>query len=73
MRKLFGKAEGVFYIGGSDVFPPPLKPEEEAVLLKQLIEAGVMIGGFVRERGNLESVFLQIINHEEGMVLISEN
>lgn len=47
--------------------------EEEAVLLKQLIEAGVMIGGFVRERGNLESVFLQIINHEEGMVLISES
>ena len=36
MRKLFGKAEGVFYIGGSDVFPPPLKPEEEAVLLQQL-------------------------------------
>ena len=35
-RKLFGKAEGVFYIGGSDVFPPPLKPEEEAVLLQQL-------------------------------------
>ena len=36
LRKLFGKAEGVFYIGGSDVFPPPLKPEEEAVLLQQL-------------------------------------
>ena len=27
---------GVFYIGGSDVFPPPLKPEEELVLLEQL-------------------------------------
>lgn len=47
--------------------------EDEALLLKQLIEAGVMVGGFVRERGNLESVFLQIINHEEGMVLISES
>ncbi len=47
--------------------------EDEAMLLKQLIEAGVLVGGFVRERGNLESVFLQIINHEEGMVLISEN
>ena len=43
------------------------------MLLKQLIEAGVLVGGFVRERGILESVFLQIINHEEGMVLISEN
>ncbi len=28
--------KGVFYIGGSDVFPPPLKAEEEAVLLEQL-------------------------------------
>lgn len=47
--------------------------EDEAMLLRQLIEAGVMVCGFVRERGNLESVFMQIINHEEGMVLISEN
>ena len=30
------KRDGVFYIGGSDVFPPPLKPEEEAVLLEEL-------------------------------------
>ena len=30
------KQGGVFYIGGSDVFPPPLKPEEELVLLEQL-------------------------------------
>ena len=36
LRKLLKKGEGVFYIGGSDVFPPPLKPEEEAVLLEQL-------------------------------------
>lgn len=36
LRKLLGKADGIFYIGGSDVFPPPLKPEEEAVLLEQL-------------------------------------
>lgn len=36
MKKVFGKKEGVFYIGGSDVFPPPLKPEEEAILLEQL-------------------------------------
>ena len=32
-RKLLGKTGGVFYIGGSDVFPPPLKPEEEAVTI----------------------------------------
>ena len=34
--KLRKKGAGVFYIGGSDVFPPPLKSEEEAVLLEQL-------------------------------------
>ena len=36
LRKFINKKEGVFYIGGSDVFPPPLKPEEESVLLEQL-------------------------------------
>ncbi len=30
------RKDGVFYIAGNDVFPPPLKPEEEAVLLAQL-------------------------------------
>lgn len=47
--------------------------EEEAVLLQQLIQAGVMICGFMRERGNLESVFMQITDHEEGRVLIRED
>ncbi len=36
IKKRRESGEGVFYIGGSDVFPPPLKPEEEAVLLEQL-------------------------------------
>ena len=36
LRKFIKKKEGIFYIGGSDVFPPPLKTEEEAVLLEQL-------------------------------------
>ncbi len=30
------KQEGVYYIGGRDVFPPPLCTEEEAILLEQL-------------------------------------
>ena len=34
--KKWQKATGIFYIGGSDVFPPPLKPDEEALLLEQL-------------------------------------
>lgn len=36
LGRLRHKQAGVFYIGGSDVFPPPLKQEEEAVLLAQL-------------------------------------
>ena len=36
LKGILKKGEGVFYIGGSDVFPPPLKPEEEALLLEQL-------------------------------------
>lgn len=34
--RLQKKLGGVFYIGGSDVFPPPLKSDEEAVLIEQL-------------------------------------
>lgn len=30
------RPEEIFYIGGSDVLPPPLAPEEEKVLLEQL-------------------------------------
>lgn len=48
--------------------------EDEAVLLQQLIDAGVQICGFMRERGNLEAVFMQITSQEkEGRGLISEN
>ena len=48
--------------------------EDEAALLQQLIDGGVQLCGFMRERGNLESVFLQITSHEEeGKVLIHEN
>lgn len=36
LSNLINKKEGIFYIGGNDVFPPPLKPEEETVLLEQL-------------------------------------
>lgn len=36
IRKLSRKGGEVFYIGGSDVFPSPLKPDEELLLLEQL-------------------------------------
>lgn len=48
--------------------------QEEITLLRQMIEAGVKVYGFVRERGNLESVFMEITNHEEErLVLLHED
>lgn len=48
--------------------------QEEIGLLQQLIEAGTKVYGFVRERGNLESVFMEITNHEEErLVLLHED
>lgn len=39
--------------------------EEEALLLRQLIEAGVSVSGFMREKGSLESVFMELTEHKE--------
>lgn len=48
--------------------------QDEANLLQQLVDAGVLVYSFVRERGNLESVFMQITDHEEDeVVLLHEN
>lgn len=47
--------------------------QEEIMLLQQLVDAGVMVYGFMREKGSLESVFMEITNHsEERLVLIHE-
>lgn len=42
---------------------------EEAFLLKQLVEAGVLVGSFGRRQGGLESVFLQITGHTQERVV----
>ena len=34
------RAQGVHYIGGSDVLPPPLSPEEEAAAQQTLFSSG---------------------------------
>lgn len=48
--------------------------EDEAVLLQQLVDAEVMVHGFIREPGSLESLFMQITDHdEEKAVLVHEN
>ena len=48
--------------------------EDEAVLLQQLVDAEVMVHGFTREPGSLESLFMQITDHDvEKAVLVHEN
>ena len=48
--------------------------QDVIMLLQQLVDAEVMVYGFARERGSLESVFMQITGHEEErMVLIHED
>lgn len=47
--------------------------EEEAMLLGRLVASGIMVNGFIREQGDLESVFMQITSHDtEKVVLTSE-
>lgn len=38
--------------------------QDEAMLLQQMIDADVMISGFMREKGSLETIFMQITGHE---------
>lgn len=44
---------------------------QESELLAELVSAGVMVRGFVREPGSLEAIFMQITNHEEERVVLS--
>lgn len=39
--------------------------QDEALLLQQLIDAEVLVNGFTRRQGNLESLFMQITDHKE--------
>lgn len=45
--------------------------QDEALLLQQLIDSDVLVNGFTREKGSLESVFMQITEHEEERVVVS--
>jgi len=48
--------------------------QDEAILLQQLIDAEVMVHGFSREPGSLESLFMQITDPDkEKAVLVHEN
>ncbi len=43
----------------------------EAELLKRMIEAGLPVRGFSREKGSLESIFMQLTGHGEEHVISS--
>ena len=45
--------------------------QAEAELLKKLIEAKVPVNGFLREQGDLESIFMQITNHDMEKVVLT--
>lgn len=48
--------------------------QDEALLLQQLVDAEVLVHGFCREQGNLESLFMQITDHEkEKAVFVHED
>ena len=48
--------------------------QEEAVLLQRLVDAVLLVSGFTREKGSLESLFMQITDRdEERTVLRYEN
>lgn len=45
--------------------------KEEAELLRKLVQAGIPVSGFIREQGDLESVFMQITNRDAGKVVLT--
>lgn len=45
--------------------------QDEILLLQQLVDAEIPVYAFQRARGNLESIFMQITNHDEGKVVLS--
>ena len=48
-------------------------PEEEAELLRLLIDSDIPVSGFMREPGSLESFFLQITGTSEARVILSND
>ena len=39
--------------------------------MQQLVDADVLIHGFAREQGSLDSLFMQITDHEEEKVVLA--
>ena len=52
-------------IGGEDIVVSfSGQKEEEAELLKTLVDGGIPVSGFLREHGDLETIFMQLTNHD---------
>ena len=47
--------------------------EQEAELLRELIESDIPVSGFMREPGNLESFFLQMTGGGEERVILKND
>lgn len=45
--------------------------QDEAELLAMLVSAGIPVSGFIREQGDLESIFMQITNRNRGKVVLT--
>lgn len=45
--------------------------EAEAELLRKLVAANIPVSGFIREQGDLESIFMQITDRDRGKVVLT--
>ena len=45
--------------------------QAEAELLRKLVTAGIPVNGFIREQGDLESIFMQITDRDKGKVVLT--
>ena len=45
--------------------------QAEAALLRKMVLEGIPVSGFIREQGDLESIFMQITNHNKGKVVLT--
>ena len=59
------------FSAGPSMLPEKVLRQAQAELLYSLMEAGIPVSGFIREQGDLESIFMQITSHDKGKVVLS--
>ena len=65
----FGKSEGIFYIGGSDILPPPLKGQEEQEALEAMEQGSEEAKSLLIERNLRLVVFIARLFENTGVNL----